>query len=220
MLIIVVVLILVILYFSFFYLKIFKKRYHCCDQGCLQSPINLTSKIEAELAPIEFIYQKIVPKTGKHQIVEKEKSNKNYIKIDKEVFLFLQFHVHCPGEHLIEGKKFPAELHIVHKNTNEKENNLAVIGIMLEEQSEDSEIFNYIIKSEEFDLKELLPESKIYYRLMGSLTTAPHKENINWYIMQKPIGASKKQIKELYKIFELKSRDLQPVNNRLIVKGI
>ena len=43
----------------------------------------------------------------------------SYIELDNTRYDVLQFHYHAPSEHTVDGKAFPAELHIVHKSREE-----------------------------------------------------------------------------------------------------
>ena len=60
--------------------------------------------------------------------------------LGRDQFKFFNFHFHWPSEHLIDGKQYAAELHIVHFNTKyatvseaaTKPDGLGVVGVFLE----------------------------------------------------------------------------------------
>jgi len=54
---------------------------------------------------------------------------------------------------------------------------------------------------------------------MGSLTTPPCSEGVNWHMMQAPITASKAQIEAFTALYPMNARPLQDENNRLVVLG-
>ena len=67
------------------------------------------------------------------------------------------------------------------------------------------------------DLNELLPKDQHYYQFMGSLTTPPCSEGLQWHVLTKPITASKAQIAALKKLEGMNARPVQPLNGRLLV---
>lgn len=187
-----------------------------CKKGFLQSPVDLVPNIIAKLPPIEFYYNEFPPNITNNIVFSKDTNISSHINIDNKQYFFKQFHFHAPSEHYIEGKRFPVELHIVHKCKN---NTIAVISVMINEGKTNKNIDD-IINLNNIDLVQLLPKEKLYYRLLGSLTTKPYSKNVNWYVMQSPITASKEQIQKLISIFKPTYRKLQEGNNRLIIKGI
>lgn len=52
------------------------------------------------------------------------------MKLDGLVYNLLQFHVHLPSEHTLNGNTFDGEAHFVHNRTDGGE--LLVIGVFLE----------------------------------------------------------------------------------------
>ena len=59
-----------------------------------------------------------------------------------------------------------------------------------------------------------------YYRYMGSLTTPPCSEGVNWYLLTQPITASMEQIKKFADAVDANNRPIQPVNNRLVLAPV
>ena len=64
---------------------------------------------------------------------------------------------------------------------------------------------------------DLLPENRDYYRLVGSLTTPPCSENVQWHVFKEPIEASASQITAFTAIVAQNARPVQPLNNRLLI---
>ncbi|XP_074644640.1 carbonic anhydrase 2-like isoform X2 [Tubulanus polymorphus] len=141
-------------------------------------------------------------------------------------FQLAQFHFHWGqnngegSEHTLDGKRFAAELHLVHWNTTQyrtveeamhSPNGLAVLGVFIKVGKENpafTELEKYIqqvtfsgqkMEMDSFDPKLLLPEKlNHYYFYHGSLTTPPCYESVLWTVFQKPIQLSEEQL-ELFR---------------------
>jgi carbonic anhydrase len=197
--------------------------YALCGAGTHQSPIDVASAQEQDLANIVFHYQ---PSTenilNNGHTVQVNYDAGSYIELDGVRYDVLQFHYHAPSEHTIHGESFPAELHIVHKNADEI---LAVVGILLKEGAENSayEPFLNNLPAEKTDAKDagvkidaaaLLPSVQTTYRYSGSLTTPPCSEGVNWLLMTTPVEISADQLSKLEGLFEENNRPIQPLNDR------
>ena len=88
------------------------------------------------------------------------------ISLGDRSFELLQFHFHTPSEHAINGERFAAEMHLVHKDAS---GNLAVIGVMIKPGKEN------------LALREVLPH-------MPRKATAPRK--ISGAYLQRPRPAA------------------------------
>jgi len=132
---------------------------------------------------------------------------------DNDIFYLKQIHFHEPAEHLINGIKYPLEIHLVHAST---ENKLTVIGIlgMEGEKSDLFEFFKSFLPLEngetkeihkEIDLTKLSLENKNYFSYTGSLTTPPCSENVNWIVIKQPLVLSLDEVNAL--------KENMPVNN-------
>ncbi len=53
---------------------------------------------------------------------------------------------------------------------------------------------------------------------MGSLTTPPCSEGVNWHVVPTAVEVSKAQIAEMAKAMGMNARPAQPANNRLVVE--
>lgn len=202
-------------------------EYSACA-GKNQSPINLTSFIEAKLKPIVFNYT-----GGSAEIlnnghtVQINVAPGSSISVDGIPFELKQFHFHAPSENLINGKSFPLEGHLVHAD---KDGNLAVVAVMFTEgkannalekawaQMPKNEGDNLILSSG-VSPREILPPNRDYYRFNGSLTTPPCSEGVRWLVMKHPVSASKEQIEEFVHVMHHpNNRPVQPVNARSVLK--
>ncbi|MFH4966463.1 carbonic anhydrase family protein [Gaetbulibacter sp. M235] len=189
-----------------------------CD-GKRQSPINIIdiNTISVDSAKgLNILYS---PET----ILNKVVNNGHSIQFDfnsgdsivykNEVFHLKQIHFHESSEHIINGVKYPTEIHLVHQSDSKK---LTVLSILCMEGQE-SQLFEFFesflpIESGQFknidktiDLMNLLPEDKSFYSYSGSLTTPPCTENVNWVVFKQPIIISLEEV--------LKLKDNMPINN-------
>lgn len=205
------------------------EKFKLCGSGVNQSPINIKSDFDADLAPIEFDYQGKPEKVlNNGHTIQVDISEGSSIKIEGQTFNLKQFHFHTPSENTIDGKSFPLEAHFVHRNA--EENTYAVVAIMFEE-GEENPILKSIWekmpaeerKSENIDgelaYNKLMPEDKDYYRFNGSFTTPPCTEGVKWFVLKKPMSASKEQIKQFFDVMKhANNRGIQKTGARVIVK--
>ncbi len=198
-----------------------------CMQGKMQSPIDIQSNFSVSQMPaLEFSYNTVMVNVmnNGHTLQVNNKSD-NYFEVSGETYKLLQFHFHTPSEYAINGEKFPLEMHFVHQDSKGA---LGVIGVMLkigETHPEISKILEVApitkvteTKDDVIDLITLLPQDRSYYRFMGSLTTPPCSEGVNWFMMQSPIEVSREQLAKFQRIMFENARTLQPTNNRLIIR--
>ncbi|MBK6795067.1 MAG: carbonic anhydrase family protein [Anaerolineales bacterium] len=198
--------------------------YMVCGAGKNQSPIDVASPAEQDLANIVFHYQPSeVNILNNGHTVQVNYDAGSYIELDSIRYDVAQFHYHAPSEHAVDGKLFAAELHIVHKSAD---GNLAVVGILLDEGAQNDA---YLPFTENLPAKEseatdagvtinaadLLPAEQTSFRYSGSLTTPPCSEGVNWLLMTTPVEISTEQIEALTSLFEEgNNRPVQPLNDR------
>lgn len=142
-------------------------------------------------------------------------------------FKLAQFHFHwgednnCGSEHTLNGRSFPAEVHLVHYNTAygtigeavDKPDGLCVLGAFIEVGEEHSGMKDLLdclpkhcsCKGTEADLdigkvvdpSTLLPDIHDFFTYRGSLTTPPCLESVQWVNFVKPIQFSESQLNVL-----------------------
>jgi len=203
------------------------RDYSACS-GKNQSPIDLSAFVEADLEPIQFAYQ-----AGGNEILNNGHTVQvNYapgsmIEVVGRAFELTQFHFHAPSENRIGGKSFPMEAHLVH---SDKDGNLAVVAVMLEEGAPNQALEAAWAKmpekegdrhalTEAVSAESLLPANRDYYRFNGSLTTPPCTEGVWWLVMKQPVSASMEQIERFAHVMHHpNNRPLQPVNARPVLQ--
>jgi carbonic anhydrase len=209
-----------------------------------QSPINIRNAIKATFPnPLDIQWQNTLKgrietdhHSGKAKVVfNSDKRQK--LTFDGREFQIVQFHFHFESEHWIEGKQFPMELHIVHREVNSETLKLAVLGIMIE--SGRGEVPDLVQKLMDFqandtcDLETLstnpwdwvpknskgAPDMERYYRYEGSLTTPEYDEVVSWIVLDKPLRLPQKEIDNLVACVGEPARLPQPLNRRLVLKS-
>lgn len=209
-------------------------EFKLCSEGKKQSPIDITNPKTAELAEVrinfpsaEFImthneHVKDIDNNGHTIQVDFEDESSDTLKIGDKNYKLAQFHFHSPSEHTINGKNAAMEMHLVHKDGND----LAVIGILIEQGTEDNKAFEPIWaklpqkgKKEEnikLDINQFLPKSPTTYRYDGSLTVPSCGENVKWIVFTDPIQMSAAQIKKFQDLVKKNNRPTQPLNGRTV----
>lgn len=193
-----------------------------CDAGKAQSPINIISnKTASTLKDFEIVfYEKLAYKAdvidNGHSIKVIPKNNPHVV-INGEKYILVQFHYHGKSEHSVDGKFYDLVVHGVCQNPKTKA--LAVVGIFYEEGKSNKlleRVLNHIGDTVVIT-KNLLPKHKEeYYHYRGSLTTPPCSENVEWYILKRPLEASKEQIAKMRIYYVNNFRPVQELHNRVI----
>ena len=112
------------------------ESYAACSTGKNQSPVDAVNPSAQDLTNVSFHYQpSAVNILNNGHTVQVNYDPGSYIELDGTRYDVAQFHYHSPSEHTIDGQSFPAELHIVHRNAD---GNLAVVGILLQEGTENA----------------------------------------------------------------------------------
>ncbi len=204
------------------------EEFSTCATGRLQSPFNISADITAKLPDLGLNYQAVPMKIiNNGHTIQADQAGGGQLVVDGKAYDLLQFHFHAGSEHSIDGKAYPMEMHLVHAA---KSGELAVVGVMLTEGTANAELANiwanmptsqgeHMVKGKTINVKNLLPASHKYDRFMGSLTTPPCSEGVNWHMMQQPITVSAAQIAAFKAIYPMNARPLQEENNRLVVRG-
>jgi carbonic anhydrase len=200
-----------------------------CGEGREQSPIDLTDPVDGEIGKFEPRSEPApgtVSNTG-HSIEVSLHDAGSVRKGDTEYDLD-QFHFHVPSEHAIDGKRYPAEVHIVHATEDEE---FAVLGVVLETGAENEALAQALEKvpleageerelEGEIDATDLLPAggSGTVFRYAGSLTTPPCTEGVVWTFFEEPIELSRQQLDQLARAYDDNARPLQPLNDRELTR--
>lgn len=194
-----------------------------CGIGQHQSPINI---IPGRTVSMNHKYDLSMHEdvTGMAKIIDNGHSIKitpqhgGSITLHGEKFNLLQFHFHGKSEHVIDGKRYDMVAHMVHQNPITKQ--YAVIAIFFKEGKASpilDSVINNVGKTVEVDPQDLLPaDSADYYHYIGSFTTPPCTENVQWYLLKTPMTASAAQIAHFRKYYVDNERPVQELHDRVV----
>lgn len=136
-------------------------------------------------------------------------------------FALTQFHFHAASEHTVDGQGYPMEAHFV--NTAQ-DGRIAVVGVFFAEGAVNNgfqEVLDDLANGTTdpiTDLYDMIPENRSYYHYLGSLTTPPLTENVEWYVMKNPVEISPEQLAAFQQLYSHNNRNTQPLNDRVIVE--
>lgn len=193
--------------------------------GQQQSPIAIDSQKAqgSELAAINWraLYQGL---TIAKQATTVQLTGHGAATLNDREFTFQQLHFHAPAEHQIDGQVAPMELHFVHQSLSGQ---LAVIAVLVKAGKPNpafQAILNAIPTTTEpltfeqpLDLTSFLPLTGTVYHYLGSLTTPPLTEGVEWYVCADPIMLGRDQIDAYTNQFQPNQRSLQATNDRPIL---
>jgi len=199
-----------------------------CRLGLEQTPIDLSGSLKADLGSLAIDYHNVPFKVlNNGHTIQSDCSTGCAFSIADTRYDLAQFHFHHPSEHLLDGKAFDMELHLVHKSADGA---LAVIGVFVASGSHNpalDSIFSRMPASEgaatvadvEIDPSSLLPAARNHFRYAGSLTTPPCSEGLVWTVFRDPIEASPAQIHKFAALFPNNARPVQRKNNRFLIEA-
>lgn len=201
-----------------------------CNSGQRQSPIDIKGGLSVDLDPVQFVYAGSrfgVIDNG--HTVQVNMAAGNHIVVGGRRFELQQFHFHRPSEERIDGRQFEMSVHLVHQDDQGR---LAVVTLLLDKgasgvQPVVQKVWNNLpleIGEEAaalapLDLNQLLPADRRYYTYMGSLTTPPCSEGVQWIVMRQPVTVSAGQIELFARIYPMNSRPLQSAAGRRILQS-
>ena len=196
--------------------------------GKVQSPINIAGAVTDPTLPA--IPQTYIA-TATHIVNKGHTLQFNFdagssITVNGEKYTLLQCHTHTHSEHTVNGLAAPMEIHFVHKN--EATGKLAVIGVFVEEGTENA-VLKHVVDhlpttkdatyedaATTFTASDFMPSDKSYFTYAGSLTTPPCSEIVTWIVMEHHIEASTAQIHDFEKLEHENARPVQPIEGRTI----
>ncbi|KAL2629621.1 hypothetical protein R1flu_014307 [Riccia fluitans] len=169
--------------------------------------------------------------------------SKNILRVGGRTLELLQFHFHSPSEHAFNGRRFAMEAHLVHRDMRTKK--LAVVGIILDADKYSvpnkglAESLAYApaehgrsvhIHDVSFSPGLLLPPTtrnskRRYLHYVGSLSTPPCSEDVDWFVLEKPLHISTSQVLNFLRFagdgrsLAFNSRPLQPLGDRVVHEG-
>ena len=206
-----------------------KSAYQTCQTGNRQSPININIKETIDSNTLDDIFVSYgdvelnIVNNGHTIQVNSDGSSKALLG-GKE-FKLLQYHFHALSEHTINDKHSAMEVHLVHQS---EDGELAVIGIMMNKGKHNNaleKMFELMPKHSDESIKSkytinannLLPKDKGYFHYVGSLTTPPCTQIVQWYVLKNHITISNEQLQKFHSLYNGNYRPIQKIGTRKII---
>ncbi|XP_062015350.1 alpha carbonic anhydrase 7-like [Rosa rugosa] len=216
-----------------------KKEWAACNNGGMQSPIDLSNKrvkIIPKLGKLKKSYRpsNATVKNRGHDISLQWEGDAGSVRINGTDYLLKQCHWHSPSEHSINGRRYDMELHMVHLSPDPNvTNKIAVVGVLYKfgrhPDSFLSKLRRHVRSMTDrkeqrnigkIDPREIKMGGNNYYRYMGSLTVPPCTEGVIWTIHKQIRSVSREQVKlfrsAVHDYAERNARPVQPLNLREI----
>jgi len=206
-----------------------------CRNGSEQSPIDLTGAVAIDDMELDRRVGETVLTATQRATVMDIVDNGHTIQITNDIpmsirvegtlYELVQYHLHSPSEHTIEGEHAPLEVHFVHRSAAGQ---LAVLGILVEEgayapiwdaflsQLPDGPGDSRHIENLELDMDELRPLPRRYYLYAGSLTTPPCSEGVHWIVTAEKRQISADQMAQVVAHLHNNNRPVQALGERTI----
>ncbi|ESW16389.1 hypothetical protein PHAVU_007G152600 [Phaseolus vulgaris] len=205
-----------------------------CSNGKAQSPVDLIKSDIVINKQFKNIARNYLPTNAtlvnnKFHIGVHFEGKVGDINVNGKNYSLKQLHWHSPSEHKANGSIHDAELHLVH--LTQDLSNITVMAVLYKLGDPDPFISQFQDKLVELgkkkeiaigtiDFEEINGSSRRYYTYVGSLTTPPCKEGVNWIILGKLRTLSSEQLKllkaPLKPEFKHNARPLQQMNGRKI----
>lgn len=209
--------------------------YAACDHRTGQSPIDIHAVAGGGSGSLKLAYGSTQLRIAHHEHVIDLVDNGHTLQVtvdegsflttSKDAYQLKQFHFHTPSEHTIDGRHFPMEVHFVHQSAA---GNFAVVSALFEEGSANPNLAKLIehfpagkgqtvhVPSQTLELSPHLPVHSGAYSYVGSFTTPPCTENVEWYVFREPVPASREQLKAFADRLNHNNRPVQPSKDRTV----
>jgi carbonic anhydrase len=222
--------------------KPFPPEYKLCHSGTTQSPISLlsTQGLAHTHTPDFSGYTATSPTVtgtfnnwafGPAYTLDHEGedfSTLPALKFDDQTVHLTGWHIHFPSEHLVDGVRSQAEMHLVH--TTPTGDAASVLGIRIQAATDPSAPpspffqqlpqplihFNDTTERTGVPLDMMLAVNEVggvkdYWTYMGSLTTPPCSEGLRWFVAAHPLVVSQEQMVAMLEVSRFSHRVEQSV---------
>lgn len=199
-------------------------EYAACDIGKMQSPIDLTDPdaLGSVALTTNFGQADGTLSLGEEKVqIDFTAGQGKGMTSGSMAFDLVQVHFHTPAEHAVNGLRYPMVAHFVHATSGGE---LGVLGVFFTEGAENPALSSLLTAHSQGDgtalsvnIDDMVPNTLKVYRYMGSLTTPPCSEGVNWHVANVPVEASAEQIATLRSALGPSARSIQARNGRLLV---
>lgn len=179
--------------------------YALCGQGKHQSPVDVeTFALNRKLLPLRFDYKDTeLTLRNNGRSISAEVARGNDVSMDGESYALVRIDFHSPSEHKIQGRPYDFETQLVHENA---EGRTLVVSVFYERAGHTEKnqalarLWDKLPKAGDpasdpiaINVATFLPPHRSYYKYLGSLTTPPCTEGVQWVLFREPETLSEKQ---------------------------
>lgn len=209
--------------------------YELCGEGTAQTPIDIVdSDTVASTERLVFTnYDLDLPldllnngHTLEVEYAGTQSAGDPQISYGDKTWYLVQFHGHSTSEHTLEGASFSMELHFVHKAAD---GSLAVVGVILVDGDENATIDTLLAQDPgpelsvscetDISLSDNVPTGSAFYHYIGSLTTPPCSEDVDWFVLTDHGSVSAEQAEAWQTAFGgTTNRPVQATQGREVLK--
>lgn len=200
--------------------------------GTIQSPVDIitSSTIKTDLPNLSFTYSAFPMKIiDNGHTLQVNNNGTNSVTYNGKVYDFKQFHFHYHSEHKLDGASSDMEMHLVHQEASSGA--LLVVGFFIKSGASNP-LFDSVLTSwpttketevtttTSINMSTILPTDKRYYTYVGSLTTPPCSQGVNFFLFKQKLEVSSAQLDKFKAKYDHNARPAQPLNSRLIYEDI
>ncbi len=198
-------------------------NYMICRDGISQSPVNISYTKSSKLPSLNFKYSKA---EGTLRITKQsftmEIANGGTLIDGESQYALQSIEIHSPSGHRIRGNVYPAEIHMIHKNSH---GNLLIVAVFANIGNANPTVDNMLKLVDtnnknkfSIDTSSLISTTDAYYSYDGSLPYPPCTENVKWRILKKTVTISREQLAKIVRFVGRNTRLPQPVYIRKIIE--
>jgi carbonic anhydrase len=189
-----------------------------CGSGEIQSPVDFRAPYPQRFQRLDVEYESSTGEIFNNgHTIEVETEGQNTLTLDGVAYQLTQFHFHTGSEHRVNGRGYDMELHLVHASASGTN---AVVGVFLKRGTSSGalgSVFGSLpddlnVKhplDDTFDPETFLPASRTHVRYVGSLTTPPCTEGVQWVVMDEPVTVSDEDIAQFAERIHFNARPVQ-----------
>lgn len=137
-------------------------------------------------------------------------TNKYGLKIGDKLYRLRQFHYHSPSEHTVDGNHYDMEAHHVHFcegvscATDDPDDEILVVAVFMSVGSANDYLTTFwerytagaepSVAGLPNPYLQFMPSDKSYYSYVGSTTTPPCAQNVQWMLLTQQVELSQEQL--------------------------